>query len=73
MKRDLTAAQFKYRAEKLGFRSDGFLGYWKLSDGRTSVSVLNAGSRRRDQLRYLIAQDNKNNAREAARMAKEAA
>lgn len=63
MKRDLSRTQFVNRANKLGFKNEGFLGYWKLTDGRTSVSILNAGSRRRDQLRYLIAQDKKNNER----------
>lgn len=59
MKRDLTLDQFNYRAKKLGFTPEGFWGYWKLSDGRTSVSVLNAGARRRDQLNYLKHEDRK--------------
>jgi hypothetical protein len=57
MKRDLTKEQFVYRAKKLGFTPEGFWGYWKLSDGRTAVSVLNAGVRRRDQLNYLKRED----------------
>lgn len=52
-KRDLTAAQFEHRARKLGCTPEGFLGYWKLPDRSTCVSVLNAGRRRRDQLNYL--------------------
>lgn len=63
MKRDLSNAQFVYRAEKLGFRSKGFLGYWRLTDGSTAVSVLNAGNRRRDWLSYLVAQEKRNNER----------
>lgn len=54
MKRDLTQAQFDEKCERLGFRKVGFMGYYELADGRVSVSVWNAGKRRRDQLRYLI-------------------
>jgi hypothetical protein len=51
-KRDLTYDQLKYRASKLGIHPEA-LGYWKLSDGKTSVYAKNAGTYRRDQLRYL--------------------
>lgn len=73
MKRDLSQSQFVYRAQKLGFKSEGFWGYWKLTDGSTAVSVLNAGNRRRDQLRYLINQDKRNNERNAKRQQMESA
>lgn len=52
-KRDLTKDQFEYRARKLGCTKAGFMGYWELPESKTSVSVWNAGSRRRDQLNYL--------------------
>jgi hypothetical protein len=59
VKRDLTQDQFEYRATKLGFRKGGFImGYWSLAcDPAMHVSILNAGRRRRDQLRYLIAEN----------------
>lgn len=55
-KRDLTQAQFEARARKMGCKPQGFLGYWLLPNGSTAVSVLNAGKRRRDWLRYLARQ-----------------
>jgi len=58
MKRDLTQAQFEYRATKLGFKKGGFMGYWSLASVPSiNVSVWNAGTRNRDRLRYLIAED----------------
>ena len=67
MKRDLSKAQFGYRARKLGFTPEGFLGYWKCPSG-IAVSVLNAGSRRRDWLRYLIAKESESAAAELRRL-----
>lgn len=64
MKRDLSQAQFEHRAAKAGFKKEGFMGYWQLSDGRTSVSVLNAGKRWRDRWNYLLREDRKNRERE---------
>jgi hypothetical protein len=56
-KRDLSVAQFEYRAAKLGFKKD-FMGYWQLaSNPSVFVCVWNAGKRNRDRLRYLQACD----------------
>lgn len=66
MKRDLTAEQFHYRATKLGFKPGGFMGYWQLPNSTLSVSVWNAGTRRRDQLRYLLREEKRDIARRAA-------
>lgn len=57
MKRDLSKAQFEHRARKAGFTPQGFLGYWKSANG-ISISVLNAGTRRRNWLPYLIRENN---------------
>jgi hypothetical protein len=56
-KRDLSAAQFAAQCTKLGFKPQGFLGYYDLGlpKAQVCVSVLNAGNRRRDQLAYLLA------------------
>ena len=55
MKRDLSQAQFDAQIAKLGFKSQGFLGYYDLGlpNQRVCVSVLNAGDQRRDQIAYL--------------------
>ncbi len=53
MKRDLTKEQFQYQAQKLGFTSQGFMGYWMFDKTKTAVSVFNAGNRRRDWIAYL--------------------
>ncbi len=53
MKRDLTKDQFQYQARKLGFESQGFMGYWMHTVYKTAVSVFNAGNRRRDWIAYL--------------------
>jgi hypothetical protein len=67
-KRDLSQAQFEYRATKLGFKKGYFMGYWSLASVPSmNVSVWNAGKRRRDQLRYLIAEDKKWAKREQAK------
>ena len=57
-KRDLSYAQFKAQCARLGFKPQGFMGYYDLGiPGYTTCSsVFNAGDRRRDQLAYLIAQ-----------------
>jgi len=58
--RDLTLEQFRERAKALGFTPEGFMGYYRFAHpsgrGATCVSVLNAGTRRRDQLAYLSAE-----------------
>jgi hypothetical protein len=53
VERDMTKAQFDSECRRRGFRSEGVLGYYRLPGG-VCVSVLNAGSRRRDWLAYLI-------------------
>lgn len=60
MTRDLSSAQFVAATEKLGFKSTGFMGYYKLPVpfDNTSVSLINVpkvhGKRRhRDCLAYL--------------------
>jgi hypothetical protein len=57
MSRDMSQAQFDRECEKRGFRRYGIvgLGYYDVGNG-TSVSVHNAGPRRRDRLAYLIEQ-----------------
>lgn len=56
--RDMTRRQFEAACERYGFEPVGLLGYFKLpSDPDCCVSVLNAGRRRRDQLRYLLEAD----------------
>ena len=59
--RDMTRKQFKEACKKYGFKSDGFLGYFRLPGGKgsTSVSILNAGSNRRAQLAYLLQENDK--------------
>lgn len=54
MTRDLTQKQFEAACKRHGFETYGMLGYFRLPDTDVRVSVLNAGSRRRDQLSYLI-------------------
>lgn len=58
--RDMSKAQFKAAAAKLGFAPD-FLGYWRLAPPFSNVSVYirNVGERRRSQLAYLIAEQNR--------------
>lgn len=53
MKRDITEQRFKELCEANGFKSEGFWGYYSIGNG-VSVSVLNAGERRRDQFAYLL-------------------
>jgi hypothetical protein len=55
MSRDMSRAQFDRECAKRGFRPHGVLGYYDVGHG-TSVSVMNAGPRRRDRLAYLIDQ-----------------
>lgn len=59
MVRDLSHAQLMARIKKQGWTPTGFLGYVEMplpGGGRASVSRLNAGPRRRDQLAYLMAE-----------------
>ena len=51
--RDMSKAQFDAACKKRGFTPAGFMGYYNIGHG-TSVCKLNAGSRRRSQLAYLI-------------------
>lgn len=56
--RDMTRPQFDAACERAGFKPAGFMGYYVLplpGVGRHSVSIWNAGKRRRDQLAYLHA------------------
>ena len=59
MSRDITESQFDAKCRKLGFVPQGFRGYYRLASADVLVSINNAGSRRRTQLAYLIAQDAK--------------
>ena len=54
--RDLSQAQFEAKCAKLGFKAQGFMGYYDLGIPGHSwhSSVLNAGPRRRRQLAYLL-------------------
>lgn len=54
--RDMTKAQFAAALERHGMKPVGFMGYVELGiEGmRTSVSVHNAGTNRRNQLAYLF-------------------
>ena len=53
MTRDMTQKQFETALKKNGISPRGFLGYHTVCKG-VSVCALNAGSRRRDQLAYLL-------------------
>lgn len=59
MTRDMTEAQFRAACKRHGFKPQGFLGYYNLPGTSTQVSVLNAGSNRRNQLAYLISEQTK--------------
>ncbi len=54
---DMTQAQFNAACKR--FHACGILGYFTMPETNVSVSVLNAGKRRRDQLAYLIQQQRK--------------
>ena len=55
--RDLTKAQFDAACQRNGFRAVGWLGYYDLGlSVQVHCSILNAGSRRRDQIAYLISE-----------------
>lgn len=56
MPRDISAEQLDRELQKRGFKPRGFCGYYLLPEPflNTSVSILNAGPRRRDQLAYMI-------------------
>lgn len=64
MKRDLSEQQFLDAAKKRGFAPSA-MGYWRLAPpcGNTSVYRFNAGDRRRDQLAYLVREQQKAEAR----------
>lgn len=72
MSRDMTKAQFKAACNRRGFKSEGFMGYYRLEyEGRqVLVSVWNAGDRGRDQLAYLIRQFEKHQQRIDAELSK---
>ena len=53
--RDMSQKQFEAECKRLGFKEDGFMGYYDIGSGR-HVSIYNAGKRRRAQLAYLIQQ-----------------
>ena len=56
MTRDMTKREFVSKLRSYGFRPVGLLGYVTLPDPPDcSVSVLNAGKKRRAQLAYLLA------------------
>lgn len=58
--RDMSETQFAEACARYGFIREGFMGYYRLpGPGHTCVSVWNAGERRRDQLAYLIRENEK--------------
>jgi len=59
MARDMSKRQFRAALKRHGIKPRGFLGYHDIGNG-TLVSALNAGSRRRDQLAYLLRERDKN-------------
>ena len=55
--RDMTQRAFDAACERRGFKPHGCFGYYELgAESRVSVSVFNAGERRRDKLAFLIQQ-----------------
>jgi hypothetical protein len=56
--RDMTKQQFDEAIKRNGFEPQGFMNYYKLPipGHHFSVSALNGGNRRRDQLAYLLEQ-----------------
>jgi len=58
MSNDMTKKQFDAACDRYGFKTRHFMGYYEVGHGR-ECSVLNAGSRRRNQLAYLILQSEK--------------
>ena len=61
MSRDMTQKQFEAALKRNGIGPCKFMGYHKISK-HASVSVWNAGDKRRDQLAYLIEQKRKHEA-----------
>lgn len=59
--RDMSKKEFGAACERRGFEPEGVMGYYRLNlPGRHHcVSVYNAGDRRRDQLAYLIREQEK--------------
>jgi hypothetical protein len=53
MARDMTQKQFDEACQRHGFEPRGFMGYYRITK-RVSVSIRNAGPKRRDQLAYLL-------------------
>ena len=53
--RDMTQADFDAACAQYGFVKSGVLGYYRITPN-VRVSIRNAGTRRRDQLAYLIQQ-----------------
>lgn len=53
MERDISIKNFHAACKRHGFKPQHILGYYDIGQG-ACVSILNAGSRRRDQLAYLI-------------------
>lgn len=51
--RDISKRQFLAALKRHGMTPQGFLGYVEVLPGRLA-SILNAGTRRRDQLAYLL-------------------
>jgi len=60
--RDMTGPQFEDAPKRHGFEPVGFMGYCKVLEGPAAgicISAYNAGTRRRNQLRYLIIEKKK--------------
>ena len=51
---DMTGQAFRAACQRRGLVPKGFMGYYALGTTPVEVSVLNAGSTRREQLAYLI-------------------
>lgn len=54
--KDMSVGQYHSALDRYGFKPCGFLGYYRMPPPHESqsVSVLNAGDRRRDRLAYLL-------------------
>ena len=57
MSKDLTRRQYESAMKRHGFTARGFMGYWTLPAPFQDLSVcsLNAGDRRRDRLKFMLA------------------
>lgn len=71
--RDMSEKQFKAALKRYGFSDVGYFGYVRLPPpSTTSVSILNAGERHRDQLAWLLQEakhDSERREKEAAPVA----